>query len=90
MSTSAPPPVTVVDMLTWGPERRESVEAAIRAALERVPGGPWLVTLRPPAFPATAVSVFVRTPHSVLVTSFPPDATEDEIRARLSRGAQAS
>jgi hypothetical protein len=83
MSSSTEVELTVVDRLSWELDRAESVEEAIRKAFQGVSGGPWVVTLRPPAYPDSQVSVSVRGPHSVLLTSFAIDAPVQDIQDRL-------
>jgi len=83
MSSSTDVEVTVVDRLSWELSRAEEVEDAIRTAFHGVQGGPWVVTLRPPAYPDSQVSVSVRGPHSVLLTSFALDAASPDITDRL-------
>lgn len=80
--------MTGIDRLPWDLSRRQSVERAIRTAVEGVPGGPWVVTVRPPAFPASEVSISVRGPRSMLLTSVALDATPAEILARLASAMQ--
>lgn len=75
--------VTVVDGLSWEGDRGHSVEAAIRAVFQGMRGGPWVVTLRPLADPDGRVSVSVRGPQSMLLTTFALDATPAQITDRL-------
>jgi hypothetical protein len=82
--------VTGIDRLPWDLSRRKAVDQAIRTAVEGVPGGPWVVTVRPPAFPASEVSISVCGPHSMLLTSFALDATPEDIGARLASAMQTS
>jgi hypothetical protein len=90
MSSSTDVEVTVVDRLSWDLSRAEEVETAIRTAFDGVRGGPWLVTLRPPAYPDSQVSVSVRGPHSVLLTSFPLEATSRDVTDRLIGAMQTA
>ena len=90
MSSSTDVEVTVVDRLSWELSRAEEVEEAIRTAFRGVQGGPWVVTLRPPAYPDSQVSVSVRGPHSVLLTSFALDATARDITDRLIGAMQTA
>ena len=90
MSSSTDVEVTVVDRLSWELSRAEEVEEAIRTAFHGVQGGPWVVTLRPPAYPDSQVSVSVRGPHSVLLTSFALDATSRDITDRLIGAMQTA
>ena len=90
MSSSTDVEVTVVDRLSWDFSRAEEVEEAIRAAFQGVGGGPWLVTLRPPAYPDSQVSVSVRGPQSMLLTSFALDATSRDITDRLISAMQTA
>jgi hypothetical protein len=82
--------VTGIDRLPWDLSRRQSVDQAIRTAVEGVPGGPWVVTVQPPAFPGSEVSISVRGPRSMLLTSVTLDATPAEIGARLASAMQTS
>jgi hypothetical protein len=79
-----------LDRLPWDLSRRQSVEQAIRTAVEGVPGGPWVVTVEPPAFSASDLSISVRGPRSMLLTSVALDATPAEIGARLASAMQTS
>jgi hypothetical protein len=90
MSSSTEVELTVVDRLSWELSRADEVEEAIRIAFLGVQGGPWLVTLRPPAYPDSQVSVSVRGPHSVLLTSFAIDATTRDITDRLIGAMQTA
>jgi hypothetical protein len=90
MSSSTDVEVTVVDRLSWELLRAEEVEEAIRTAFHGVQGGPWVVTLRPPAYPDSQVSVSVRGPHSVLLTSFALEATSRDITDRLIGAMQTA
>jgi hypothetical protein len=90
MSSSTDVELKVVDRLSWELARAEEVEQAIRTAFQGVRGGPWLVTLRPPAYPDSQVSVSVRGPHSVLLTSFAVDATSRDITDRLVGAMQTA
>ena len=81
--------VTVVDGLSWEIDRGQSVEAAIRAAFQGM-RGPWVVTLRPLADPAGRVSVSVRGPQSMLLTTFALDATPAQITDRLRSAMQTA
>ena len=90
MSSSTDVEVTVVDRLSWDLSRAEEVEEAIRTAFQGVGAGPWLVTLRPPAHPDSQVSVSVRGPHSVMLTSFALDATSRDITDRLISAMQTA
>jgi hypothetical protein len=90
MSSSTDVEVTVVDRLSWELSRAEEVEEAIRTAFHGVQGGPWVVTLRPPAYPDSQVSVSVRGPHSVLLTSFALDAPARDITDRLIGAMQSA
>jgi hypothetical protein len=90
MSSSTDVELTVVDRLSWDLSRGEQVEEAIRTAFRGVPGGPWVVTLRPPAYPDSQVSVSVRGPHSVLLTNFAFDATSRDITDRLISAMQTA
>ncbi len=90
MSSSTDVEVTVVDRLSWELSRAEEVEEAIRTAFQGVRGGPWLVTLRPPSYPDSQVSVSVRGPHSVLLTSFSLDATSRDVTDRLIGAMQTA
>ena len=83
MSSSTDVEVTMIDRLPWELARGESVERAIRTAFQGARGGPWVVTLGPPGYPDSQVSVSVRGPHSMLLTSFALDATPAEITDRL-------
>ena len=49
-----------------------------------------VVTLRPPAYPDSQVSVSVRGPHSVMLTSFALDATPADITDRLIGAMQTA
>jgi hypothetical protein len=80
--------VAGLDRLSWDFSRRQSIDQAIRTAVEGVPGGPWVVTVQPPAFPTSEVSISVRGPRSMLLTSFALDATPEEIGARLAGAMQ--
>jgi hypothetical protein len=82
--------VTGLDRLPWDLSRRQSVEQAIRTAVEGVPGGPWVVTVQLPAFPGSEVSISVRGPRSMLLTSVALDATPETILARLASAMQTS
>ena len=90
MSSSTDEEVTIIDRLSWDLPRAEAVEEAIRVAFQGVRGGPWIVTLRPPAYPDSQVSVSVRGPHSVMLTSFTLDATPADITERLLRAMQTA
>jgi len=90
MSSSTDVELTVVDRLSWELSRAEEVEEAIRIAFQGVRGGPWVITLRPPAYPDSQVSVSVRGPHSVLLTSFALDATSRDITDRLIGAMQTA
>ena len=90
MSSSTDVEVTVVDRLSWELPRAEEVEEAIRTAFQGARGGPWVVTLRPPAYPDSQVSVSVRGPHSVLLTSFAIDATSRDVTDRLIGAMQTA
>jgi hypothetical protein len=90
MSSSTDVAVTLVDRLSWDLSRAEEVEEAIRSAFQGVGGGPWLVTLRPPAYPDSQVSVSVRGPHSVLLTSFALEATSRDITDRMIGAMQTA
>ena len=90
MSSSTDVEVTVVDRLSWDIARAEEVEDAIRTAFQGLRGGPWLVTLRPPAYPDSQVSVSVRGPQSVLLTSFALDATSRDITDRMISAMQTA
>ena len=82
--------MTIVDRLAWEPSRAEAVKAAIRSALQGVPGGPWVVILGPQAFAESLVSVSVRGPNSVTLTSFALDATVPEIQGRVVAAMQTA
>jgi hypothetical protein len=82
------PPITVIDLLPADFPRRDLVEKAVRTAFDGLAGGPWVVTLQPPDAEGARVSVFVRTPKSVMLTSFASDASDEEITARLVRGTR--
>jgi hypothetical protein len=82
--------VTMVDRLSWDVSRAEEVEEAIRTAFQGVRGGPWLVTLRPPAYPDSQVAVSVRGPQSVLLTSFALDASSRDITDRMISAMQTA
>jgi hypothetical protein len=90
MSSSTGVEITVIDRLSWDLPRAEEVESAIRTAFEGVRGGPWIVTLRPPAYPDSQVTVSVRGPHSVMLTSFALDATPADITDRLVGAMQTA
>jgi hypothetical protein len=90
MNPSTDAEVTVVNRLSWELSRAESVAAAIRSTLRGRRGGPWVVTLGPPAYPDSVVSVSVRGPHSVTLTSFALDATPEKIAERLTEAMQSS
>jgi hypothetical protein len=90
VSSSPDAEVTVVDGLSWEPGRRQSVEAAIRLAFQGMRGGPWVVTLGPPTSPDPRVSVSVRGPQSMLLTSFALDATPAQITDRLKGAMQTA
>lgn len=90
MNPSTDVELTVVDRLSWEISRAEEVEEAIRTAFQGVRGGPWLVTLRPPAYPDSQVSVSVRGPQSVLLTSFALDATTRDITDRMISAMQTA
>jgi len=55
-----------------------------------VPGGPWVVILGPQAFAESLVSVSVRGPNSVTLTSFALDATVPEIQGRVVAAMQTA
>jgi hypothetical protein len=90
MNSSTDVEVTVVDRLSWETARAESVKAAIRSALQGVRGGPWVVILGPQAFADSLVSVSVRGPNSVTLTSFALDATVPQIEERLVAAMQTA
>ena len=90
MSSSTDVEVTVVDRLSWEVSRAESVAAAVRSALHGVQGGPWVVTLGPQAYAETLVSVSIRGPNSVTLTSFALDAPLPQITERLVAAIQTA
>ena len=75
--------ITIINVLPVQFRARDSVERAVRLALQNVPGGPWTVTLRKQALDPERFSVQASAPGSVTCTSFAADASDDDIVSGL-------
>jgi len=76
-------PVTLNSFLPMEFPARDWFEEVVRTVFEGLPGGPWDIKLSRSAFDPSRVSVEVRGPHRVMLTSLRGDASREEITERL-------
>ena len=69
------------------PDRRW-FEEVVRAVFEGLPGGPWDIQLSRSAFDPSRVSVEVRGPHRVMLTSLGAGTSREAITERLRMFSQ--
>jgi hypothetical protein len=76
-------PVRLNNLLPLEFPDRRWFEEVVRAVFEGLPGGPWDIKLSRSAFDPSRVSVEVRGPHRVMLTSVGGGASREEITERL-------
>ncbi len=77
------PAIVVHNLLVPDFAGRDALERTVQAAFENLTGGPWTVTLKHQDSTRERVAVEVRSPRTVLLTSFDRAATPDEITSRM-------